>query len=197
MNLGIIKTLCEERNIKFKDLCNVIGITDAGLYKAINNNKISAEYLEKIADYFGVSVGVFFGNNNQVSTSIFEHYALILFVFAKYYFDNNKIVPLFKKTFNNYMKTDKEFLYMSVLVTKQWKLKETDFCELQKTGVITNCQYVILKIWSKCNYDIEIFVRVYCELNDGDKMVDLANKYYKQWKSIYETIDNLSNAHLF
>ncbi len=67
MNLSVIKTLCETKNVKFKDLCNVIGITDAGLYKAINNNKISAEYLEKIADYFGVSVGVFFGDTNVTS----------------------------------------------------------------------------------------------------------------------------------
>ncbi len=65
MNLGIIKTLCNQKGIKIKNLCNEIGISDAGLYKAINNNKISSEYLEKLATYFGVPIGVFFGENDS------------------------------------------------------------------------------------------------------------------------------------
>lgn len=64
MNLGIIKALCEGKNIKFKDLCNEIGITDAGLYKAINNNKISSEYLERLSKFFDVPVDVFFDDTN-------------------------------------------------------------------------------------------------------------------------------------
>ena len=65
INLGIIKELCKKKKVKFTDLCKQIGITDAGLYKAINKNKISAEYLDKIAKYFDVSVGVFFGEKQD------------------------------------------------------------------------------------------------------------------------------------
>ena len=38
----------------------MIGISERGLHKAIDNNSITAEYLGKIAQSLGVSVGVFF-----------------------------------------------------------------------------------------------------------------------------------------
>lgn len=207
MNLSVIKTLCETKNVKFKDLCNVIGITDAGLYKAINNNKISAEYLEKIADYFGVSVGVFFGkktnaNIKGVTARMFEHYVAILFYIAKYYSEQNGLVPALNKAFNNYKKEDKEFFYMSELVTKQWKLTEDDFNELQKMGAITHYQFVILKTWARCDYDILVFVKVYCGLYDNATIMELY-KYFKEqpnsdkWETSIRKINDYGVAQLF
>ena len=78
MNLGIIKTLCEGKNIKFKDLCNEIGITDAGLYKAINNNKISSEYLERLSKFFNVPVDVFFDDTNTPKTLLQKNTNILL-----------------------------------------------------------------------------------------------------------------------
>ena len=78
MKLGIIKTLCEGKNIKFKDLCNEIGITDAGLYKAINNNKISSEYLERLSKFFNVPVDVFFDDTNTPKTLLQKNTNILL-----------------------------------------------------------------------------------------------------------------------
>ena len=79
MNLSIIRSLCRQKGITFRDLCREIGITDAGLCKAINKNKISSEYLEKMSKYFDVPVGVFFGETQCVSLEALKHYVDIFF----------------------------------------------------------------------------------------------------------------------
>lgn len=61
LNLSVIKTLCNQKNITLKEFCKQIGVTDTGLSHAIRNNRTTSDFLEKAANYFGVSVGVFFG----------------------------------------------------------------------------------------------------------------------------------------
>lgn len=78
MDLNIIKTLCKKRNEQFKSLCKSIGISDAGLYKAIKKNNLSAEYLERIAKHFNVSVGIFFAEKKLQKDKLNKSVDLII-----------------------------------------------------------------------------------------------------------------------
>jgi len=60
MNLAIIKQFCAEKRIPLKGLAEKVGITDAGLYKAMQRNDIAATTLEKIAEVLDVAVSEFF-----------------------------------------------------------------------------------------------------------------------------------------
>ncbi len=60
MDLSIIKILAKNKGITIRDLSAEIGMSEQGLHKSIRNNSISAEYLEKLGNYFGISPAVFF-----------------------------------------------------------------------------------------------------------------------------------------
>lgn len=64
MDLKLIKSLVKEKDITIKELSQKIGMSERGLHKSIRNNSISAEYLEKIANYLDVSIGIFFGEKD-------------------------------------------------------------------------------------------------------------------------------------
>ena len=55
-----IKELCKERGITQEDLARRLGIRPSSLSQAIGRNRLSAEYLERIADALKVSVGELF-----------------------------------------------------------------------------------------------------------------------------------------
>ena len=52
-----IKELCKERGITQADLARRLGIRPSSLSQAINRNRLSAEYLKRIADALNVDVG--------------------------------------------------------------------------------------------------------------------------------------------
>ena len=52
-----IKELCKERGMTQADLARRLGIRPSSLSQAISRNRLSAEYLERIADALNVSVG--------------------------------------------------------------------------------------------------------------------------------------------
>jgi len=60
MNLSVIKTLCKQKNITVKEFAQKIGYTEAGISRTIKNNRTTSDFLEKAANFFGVSVGIFF-----------------------------------------------------------------------------------------------------------------------------------------
>ena len=60
MNLSVIKTLCKQKNITVKEFAQKIGYTEAGISRTIKNNRTTSDFLEKAANCFGVSVGIFF-----------------------------------------------------------------------------------------------------------------------------------------
>lgn len=64
MDLSIIRTLCKEKNITVKEFAKKIGYTEAGISRTIKNNRTTSDFLEKAANFFGVSVGVFFGEKD-------------------------------------------------------------------------------------------------------------------------------------
>ena len=77
LNLSVIKTLCTQRKITLKEFCRQIGVTDTGLSHAIKNNKTTSDFLERAANFFGVSVDVFFGGST-VTRDLLEKAITIL-----------------------------------------------------------------------------------------------------------------------
>lgn len=70
MDLSLIRKLCEKRSGGMKKLASDIGMSEANLHRCVNNNKIQASDLEKIALLLNVRVGVFFGENTQELESL-------------------------------------------------------------------------------------------------------------------------------
>lgn len=64
VNLSIIKDLCQKKGISVRKLAENINVKPSSLQSAIDNNSTTLANLEKIANYFGVSVGLFFGEDS-------------------------------------------------------------------------------------------------------------------------------------
>ena len=60
MNLMVLRTLGETYDGGLKKLAQDINMSEANLHRCINNNKIPANDLEKIAINLGVDVRIFF-----------------------------------------------------------------------------------------------------------------------------------------
>lgn len=60
-NLAIIKDLCKDRGISVRKLAECLGWRPSTLQAMIDNNSTKIENLERIAEFFGVSVSTFFG----------------------------------------------------------------------------------------------------------------------------------------
>ena len=65
MDLGILRKFSERREGGLKKIAAEIGMSEANLHRCINNNKIQASDLEKIASLLKINIGVFF--NEDVS----------------------------------------------------------------------------------------------------------------------------------
>ena len=61
-----IKELCKERGMTQEDLARRLGIRPSSLSQAIGRNRLSAEYLERIADALKVSVGELFEHDTTL-----------------------------------------------------------------------------------------------------------------------------------
>lgn len=55
-----IKQLCREHNVTQKQLYSELGVTDSGMRKMFARNSCEVAFLEKIAEYFKIPIGVFF-----------------------------------------------------------------------------------------------------------------------------------------
>ncbi len=64
IDLKIIKLLCNEAGITLKKLSDKTKISQTAITMAIQRNSTTLETLEKIANFFHVSVGVFFGEKD-------------------------------------------------------------------------------------------------------------------------------------
>ena len=60
MDIKIIRSLAEKRDGGMKKLAFDIGMSEANLHRCVNNNKIQADDLEKIAIACNVDIRVFF-----------------------------------------------------------------------------------------------------------------------------------------
>ncbi|MCR4558777.1 MAG: helix-turn-helix transcriptional regulator [Bacteroidales bacterium] len=64
VDLKVIKILCNEAGITLKKLSDKTKISQTAITMAMQRNSTTLETLEKIAKYFHVSVGVFFGEKD-------------------------------------------------------------------------------------------------------------------------------------
>ncbi len=64
IDLGRIKYLCIKKDITLKDLSEGVGITQTNFANIFTKTSITVDNLAKIADYFGVSIGYFFGEKS-------------------------------------------------------------------------------------------------------------------------------------
>lgn len=75
MNLSIIRNLSEKRAGGMRKLASDIGMSEANLHRCVNNNKIQAADLEKIALLLKIDIRIFFDEqfsehaNNTVHTN--------------------------------------------------------------------------------------------------------------------------------
>ena len=75
MNLSIIRNLSEKRVGGMRKLASDIGMSEANLHRCVNNNKIQAADLEKIALLLKIDIRIFFDEqfsehaNNTVHTN--------------------------------------------------------------------------------------------------------------------------------
>lgn len=75
MNLSIIRNLSEKRVGGMRKLASDIGMSEANLHRCVNNNKIQAADLEKIALLLKIDIRIFFDEqlfghaNNTVETN--------------------------------------------------------------------------------------------------------------------------------
>lgn len=65
VDLKLIKKLCYDAGITMKTLSDKTKISQTALAMAIQRNSTTLETLEKVAHFFGVSVGVFFGEKDS------------------------------------------------------------------------------------------------------------------------------------
>lgn len=70
MNLEKIRRLSENRSGGLKKLATDIGMSEQNLHRCINNNKIQAGDLEKIASLLGVSILTFFDEEPSQNSAI-------------------------------------------------------------------------------------------------------------------------------
>ena len=61
IDLSIINGLCEKKGITKKKMCDDLGFAPSKITDMLKNNSTTLVNLEKIANYFDVSVGLFFG----------------------------------------------------------------------------------------------------------------------------------------
>ena len=69
MDLSIIRNLSEKRAGGMKKLASDIGMSEANLHRCVNNNKIQAAELEKIASFLDVDIRVFFSDEQKTSVN--------------------------------------------------------------------------------------------------------------------------------
>ena len=65
IDLKRIKTLCNEAGITIKKLSDKTKISQTAITMAMHRNSTTLETLEKIAHFFGISVGYFFGEEDS------------------------------------------------------------------------------------------------------------------------------------
>lgn len=73
-NLFLIRNLCEERKITFRELCKRIGRDESALQSAIRRGSTKTETLEAVAKELDVQPGYFF--DGYLTDNLSEKYTL-------------------------------------------------------------------------------------------------------------------------
>lgn len=66
MNLLTIRDLCKKNEVSIRSVATHIGMSEQNLHRCIKVNKIEANDLYLIAQYFNVPIGYFFGEDGSL-----------------------------------------------------------------------------------------------------------------------------------
>lgn len=69
MDLSLIRNLSEKRAGGMRKLASDIGMSEQNLHRCVNNNKIQAADLEKIARMLSVEIQIFFDDDVRTSSN--------------------------------------------------------------------------------------------------------------------------------
>lgn len=69
MDLSLIRNLSEKRAGGMRKLASDIGMSEQNLHRCVNNNKIQAADLEKIARMLSVEIQIFFDDDVRASSN--------------------------------------------------------------------------------------------------------------------------------
>lgn len=106
MDISIIRKLAEERDGGMRKLAVDIGMSEANLHRCVNNNKMQAENLEKIAQVCNVDIRIFFDIIPKMSSDKPEEDK------------NGHLLQLCKELVRNYQKRD-EVMAQLISMVKQ------------------------------------------------------------------------------
>lgn len=104
MNLNLIRKLSETYEGGLRKLASDIGMSEANLHRCINNNKMQASDLEKVAQRLSVNVGVFF--DNDVVSGFDEKQIKASSEYEGKKVTNAEIMQLCRKLADNYHEID-------------------------------------------------------------------------------------------
>jgi transcriptional regulator with XRE-family HTH domain len=65
-----IKKLLKEKDITIEDLANAVGVSRSGLQLLFKTDDFKVSLIQKIADYLGVHIGYFFGNDESLHKTL-------------------------------------------------------------------------------------------------------------------------------
>ena len=103
MNLGLIRSLCEKRAGGMRQLASDIGMSEANLHRCVNNNKIQAADLEKIALKLRVDIRQFFDDEvKALANNTDTHTPASMPIID----DNRELIELCKSLVANFQQRD-------------------------------------------------------------------------------------------
>lgn len=76
MNLLIIRNLCKSNEVSMRSVASYIGMSEQNFHRCIKTNKIDAETLHQIAQFFHISINDFFDEDAGAIFSNNENYLL-------------------------------------------------------------------------------------------------------------------------
>jgi len=141
-----IKNLAKEKNISIRQLCIKIEMTEQGFSRSLTSNTLKIETLQKIADVLNVSVGYFFGIENDDCKKIIiekEEYKKIATKFATdYMYAIEKVMQNFTKQYKDKLTYNEvaSLIYSGVFKDESVKLAF-------KIGLIDDKKY--LDLWNE------------------------------------------------
>lgn len=79
MNLLAIRDLCKKNEVTIRSVANHIGMSEQNFHRCIKTNKIDAETLFQVAQFFNVSINYFFDEDTVppcTENSILKEYKM-------------------------------------------------------------------------------------------------------------------------
>lgn len=106
-NLQHIKALAEQRKVTLKDVFTHAGMSEAGFHRSIKNGNMGIEYLDKIADFFNISVSELI-NDSRLIVKTAENIAENVGVYKKLVTTQEELINKQEKLYNSSVKENND-----------------------------------------------------------------------------------------